>query len=193
MHFSELKQLRWGQVAQLCAQQRERESGKGKMQTSERRALSAQSAQQLTKFHKLSASVARNLIQLDLAKFRTHHMISCPLSLFTLCLSLSCSITALANVKSTNAMCCGWLRCRCERQRRRRHRHFYWGVGSWVKIIDTGEVRCRRTRLLLFLFYFYSQADTKLLHWSESLPSLSVGPAGLSVCRRLLPASSTLL
>lgn len=89
MHFSELKQLRWGQVAQLCAQQRERESGKGKMQTSERRALSAQSAQQLTKFHKLSASVARNLIQLDLAKFRTHHMISCPLSLFTLCVCRS--------------------------------------------------------------------------------------------------------
>lgn len=32
-------------------------------------------------------------------------------------------------------------------------------------------------------FYFYSQADTKLLHWSESLPSLSAGPAVcLSVC-----------
>lgn len=91
MHFSELKQLRWGQVAQLCAQQKEEGSVReGKcIHQSRELSLSAQSAQQLTKFHKLSASVARNLIQLDLVKFRTRHMISCPLSLCNFCVCRS--------------------------------------------------------------------------------------------------------
>lgn len=152
MHFSELKQLRWvasGTV--MRATERGRDCERGKMHTSEGRALSL-----FLSLCSVSAAVNKvsstkrfrctkfNSIRFSKVSNPSHDLVS-SLAVHSLCLSLSCSITALANVKSTNAMRCGWLRC--QRQRR----HIYWGVGSWVKIIDTGEMRCRRTRLLLFL------------------------------------------
>lgn len=94
MHFSELKQLRYGgkwhsyaRRARGATERQKERVGEAESEHVERANCRLRCALSLSlflflsqQFHKLSASVARNLIQFDLAKFQTHHMISYPLS-----------------------------------------------------------------------------------------------------------------